>query len=238
MIDRTTDNLLLIGARVPRSGATKTRLGTSIGMERAAALYRAFLADLAVNLAPPVADPEPAFDLAWAYSPPDADFCKELRNATGTTPAHAHYVPQLADEDWGRRQSALLAWGHERGYGSTILVASDSPQLDRSVVLEAFAALKSSEVVIGRVLDGGYYLIGQRGSRDLLQGVEMSTSSAADGVIVHARNQGLRVVEAPATFDIDVEEDLGHLRAHLEQDRGRSNPATWDAMKTLGLLDI
>ena len=39
--------LLLIAAREPVPGLTKTRLGATIGMARAAELYAAFLVDLA-----------------------------------------------------------------------------------------------------------------------------------------------------------------------------------------------
>ena len=42
----------MIAARDPVPGATKTRLGAAIGMERAATLYRAFLQDLAARLTP------------------------------------------------------------------------------------------------------------------------------------------------------------------------------------------
>jgi glycosyltransferase A (GT-A) superfamily protein (DUF2064 family) len=40
---------LVIGAKEPVPGMVKTRLGRTIGDARAAALYRAFLADLAAR---------------------------------------------------------------------------------------------------------------------------------------------------------------------------------------------
>ena len=237
MIMRRGDCLLIIAARAPHAGTTKTRLGRTIGMERAARLYAAFLCDLADRLTPDARSTTPPYDLAWSYSPPDIDFRMELQGLWGDAPEHLRYVPQIRDEDWGARQSALLAWGAEQGYPRTILIASDSPQLQRDVVLDAFQALTTSDVVIGRVLDGGYYLIGQRGFRELLQGVEMSTASVADGVIDHARELGLCVAEAPGTFDIDVEEDLDRLCEHLIECDGNVAPVTWKALQDLGLLD-
>lgn len=237
MTERRSDKLLMIAARTPQAGATKTRLGRTIGMERAAALYAAFLVDLAAALTPSACDDAPDYDLAWTFSPPDADFRRVLCRVTGDAPDHVRYVPQIDDEDWGKRQSALLAWGAAQGYRSSILIASDSPHLDREVLARAFHALDVHDVVLGRVLDGGYYLIGQRGYRELLEGVEMSTSSAADGVIDHARSLDLDVAEAPPTFDIDVEDDLDHLRSHLGQCRGHAAPATWQALRDLGLLE-
>lgn len=224
----------MVAARAPHPGATKTRLGRAIGMDRAARLYSAFLVDLAQKLTT-----EPSgyrrYDLVWTHSPPDIDFRRELREAIGFVPADARFLPQIADEDWGRRQSALLEWGDAQGYERSVLVASDSPQIDIVAISDALAALETNDVVIGRVHDGGYYLIGQRGYRDLLEGVEMSTASAAEGVIGHARRLGLVVAEVQPTFDVDVEGDLALLREHLARCEGRDAPATWRALLDLGL---
>jgi glycosyltransferase A (GT-A) superfamily protein (DUF2064 family) len=230
---RASGNVLMIAARAPRPGETKTRLGRAIGMERAARLYAAFLADLAARLLPP---PDGAWEVVWTYSPPDADFRGELRAVAGAVPDGVRFVPQIADTDWGRRQSALLRWGHEQGYARTVLIASDSPQLSPAIISDAFTVLERHDVVLGRVHDGGYYLIGQRGYRELLAGVPMSTPSAADGVILSARRLGLGVGEVPATFDVDVEADLALLREHLAACDGRDAPRTWTALRELGLL--
>ena len=235
MTQRTSDNLLMIAARAPHPGATKTRLGRTIGMERAASLYRAFLADLAEHLTPAPGGAA-GYDLAWTYSPPGIDFRSELRDAAGQAPAHVRYVPQIENEDWGRRQSALLAWGHDQGYRRSVLIASDSPQVRTDSISAAFRALDVNDVVLGRVHDGGYYLIGQRGFHELLDGVPMSTTSAAEGVLDHACRMGLTVAEVAATFDIDVEADLDLLREHLAGCDGRDAPATWTAMRELGLI--
>jgi uncharacterized protein len=231
---RGSENLLMIAARAPHAGATKTRLGRSIGMDRAARLYAAFLTDLAERFTPPENSGK-LYDLAWTHSPPDLDFRLELRAATGDAPAHLHYIPQIPDEDWGRRQSALLAWGDAHGYRRTVLIASDSPQLEVSTVEAAFEALTTHDVVIGRVHDGGYFLVGQRGFREILADVPMSTASAAEGVLDQARRQGLSAAEVPSTFDIDVEDDLAFLRSHLAACDGSAAPATWEALRKLGL---
>ena len=83
------------------------------------------------------------------------------------------------------RQANILRWGFEHGYARTVLIGSDSPQLPRAVVRDAFATLVEHDVAMGRTHDGGYYLIGMRGCHDVLTGVPMSTATAADA-LAHA----------------------------------------------------
>lgn len=232
-MSRRSDNLLMIAARAPVPGETKTRLGRIIGMERAAVLYRGFLIDLAARLAP--AGAALPYDIGWTHSPPEADFPTILEDLTGKRPEDVWFIPQDGP-DWGVRQDNLLRWGHAHGYAHSLLVASDSPHLAREMVEEAFAALDRVDVVLGRVHDGGYYMIGLSGYADVLSGVAMSTSTAADGVVEQATRLGLTVAELPLTFDIDEVEDLTHLVEELAPDGGDS-PATWSALGALSLRD-
>ena len=90
-------------------------------------------------------------------------------------------------------------------------------------------------MAIGRVHDGGYYLVGVRGFHDVLRGVPMSTTGAADALCARARALDLRVAELPPTFDVDEAADLALLRRALAPD-GASAPATWAALHRLGLV--
>lgn len=100
---------------------------------------------------------------------------------------------------------------------------------------QAFAGLEIADVVVGRVHDGGYYLIGVRGFHDVLSGVPMSTASAADALIARALSMGLRVARVEPTFDIDVEADLALLVDLLERQPDAA-PATLQALHRLGLI--
>lgn len=226
-------DLFLIAARAPVAGTTKTRLGAGIGMERAARLYRAFLVDLSHRFTVARAAEE-GYDLGWAFTPDDADFAQLVADLGPGDVEGAHFVPQVGD-GWAERQANLLRWGHDHGYDRTILIASDSPHLGAEIAVQTFTALRRSDVAIGRVGDGGYYLIGLSGFHDVFSGVPMGTGTAADDLLGRAAAMGLRIAEMPPTFDVDEIGDLARLAVELSPDGGNA-PATWAALRELGLL--
>jgi len=224
------ENLLLIAAREPVAGETKTRLGATIGMDRAARLYRAFLADLAERFTC-AGD----YQFGWAFTP-DSDRFRTAIASLGPDLELGEpvFVPQIG-EDWNIRQTNVLRWGSEHGYARTVLTASDSPQMSHYAIDLAFDQLHDADVVIGRVHDGGYYLIGLRGFHDVLSGVPMSTRSAADALVARAESMGLRVAEVPGTFDVDIEADLD-LLIDLLNEQPEAAPATSRALQELDLI--
>src|SRR5215218_1807558 len=99
--------LLLIAAREPAPGMTKTRLGATIGMARAAALYAAFLVDLAARFTPGQ-DEEWGFDLGWAFTPAEVDFAAVLQRIGCDPPSPSvHFMAQRGD-GWDVRQANIL----------------------------------------------------------------------------------------------------------------------------------
>lgn len=228
------DNLLLIGARAPVPGMCKTRLGASIGMTEAAALYRAFLVDLAARFTGDPGWETRTYDVAWAYTP-EVDFAAMLRDCGCSVPLSPVGFVLQDGKGWGERQANLLRWGDAHGYARTVLVASDAPQLSQAVVAQAFAILETRDVVLARSLDGGYSLIGMRGYHDVLSGVPMSTSAAGEALVARAASLGLQVGETDAIFDVDEAADLDLLIRTLAPD-GAAAPATWAALRSLGLL--
>jgi uncharacterized protein len=231
---RLSANLLLIVARAPIPGETKTRLGATIGMEQAAALHCAFLSDLAQRFTP-ISPGEAGYQLGWAFTPKSHDFCNDLCHiAPGSVRDGVRFVAQDG-EAFGDRLTSLLAWSAQSGYERTILMASDSPHLSINVATCGFALLEEHQLIIGRVADGGYYLVGLEGFNDLLSHVPMSTSDAAEALVAYGRSLGLRVGELEPDFDIDLESDLERLVSLLEQDPTAA-PSTRMCLKRLGLF--
>lgn len=216
---------LYIIAKAPRVGFAKTRLGRTIGHEQAIVLYRAFLRDLAARFS------SSPFALGWYVTPSDA--WSEISPLTGETGR----VLFQGEGDLTQRQRELFRGAVRRGEERTVLMASDSPHLAVEVVEEAFRCLDRQDLVFGPTYDGGYYLIGMRsqGPYDVLQGTPMSMGTELNGIIARARLSGLSVGLLGATFDVDVAEDIRHLRP-LALDRPDLS-ATRDALESLGLLN-
>ncbi len=214
---------LYVIARAPRVGFAKTRLGRTIGHERAVALYRAFLRDLATRFS------SSPFEPGWYITPPDA--WPEISPLTGETGR----VLFQGDGDLTQRQRELFQGAARRGEERTVLIASDSPHLTVEVVKEAFRCLRRQDLVFGPTYDGGYYLIGMRGYHDVLRETPMSVGTELDGLVARSRLFGLSVGLLEPTFDVDVIEDLRHLRPLVLERPDLS--ATRDALESLGLLE-
>lgn len=197
---------LIVVAKEPAAGQTKTRLCPPLGPQQAADLYACFLHDV----------------LATVRRVP------EVRRVIAYTPeAAAPYFRALAPDfaltpqrgaDLGERLDALLSAALAAGAAKAVVMGSDSPTLPADYVKQAFAMLDTHDVVLGPTDDGGYYLIGLRRPQPrLLRDVTMSTPSVLRDTLAIAEELGLRVALLPGWYDIDTVEDLARLRADLAE---------------------
>lgn len=219
--------MLYIAARAPRPGFTKTRLGRAIGAEAAAALYAAFLADLAhrFQIAP--------FGVGWFVTPPDA--WPEIAAVVPSDANRPVVIPQPAG-DWATRQHALFAGMACRREQRTILIASDSPQIELEQLQHAFDLLEERDLVLGPVHDGGYYLIGMRAASTatLLDDLPMSDGAVLSRLSARARARGYSIGLAESTYDVDAIADLELLCRDAWRRDDLS--ATRAALHQLGLM--
>lgn len=214
-------------AKAPRPGFAKTRLGHAIGHEPAVSLYRAFLQDLAARFS---GSPYPP---GWYVTPTDG--WPELAPLVGEEGP----VLFQGEGDLTERQRELFRQAARLGQRKVVLAAADSPQLEVGTVEKAFRSLESSDLVLGPTHDGGYYLIGMLSpeyvlSRGVPGEVPMSTGTELENLVAGARLQGLSVAQLETVFDVDVEEDLSHLRRIMDRP---DLPATRAALEKLGLLE-
>lgn len=219
------DTALVVMARNPEAGTTKTRLARTIGDEEAVRLYQAFLTDLAWKFAGQTCD------LHWAYTPVEVDYLSFIATLAPSLIQHMHSFPQQG-ADLGARLHHVFRWTYDRGYQHTIVIASDSPQISLKIVAQARKALDKADVVLGPADDGGYYLIAMRRPYDVFRDIPMSTSMVAQMTIELAESQGLKVYTLENLFDVDELPDLLRLAKLLETDSSLA-PATATCLATI-----
>lgn len=198
------DTALIIMARYPQEGQTKTRLGRAIGHRAAAELYRAFLADLAHRFK---AQP---YALHWAYTPAEVDYRAFINELVPDLPKPMYTFPQQG-ANLGARLLHAFQWTHSQGYSHIILIGSDTPQVTLANIENARRELAEADVVLGPAEDGGYYLIAMKQPHDVFSGIPMSTSSVTELTLQSARQQDLKTRLIESSFDIDELADLQRL---------------------------
>lgn len=213
------DTALVIMARYPQIGTTKTRLARTLGNEETVRLYRAFLTDLACRFAG-----QPGCDLHWAYTPAGANFAALMTELAPSLVRHMQFFPQEGD-GLGERLHNAFRRTYAQGYERTVVIGSDSPQICANTITEASRALDKADVVLGPAEDGGYYLIAMRRPHDVFQGIPMSTGAVLRMTVELAQRQGLEVSLQETLFDIDELSDLARL-AHLLRADASLAPAT------------
>ncbi|MCU0520618.1 MAG: TIGR04282 family arsenosugar biosynthesis glycosyltransferase [Anaerolineae bacterium] len=199
------DPAIVIMAKQPAIGRTKTRLCPPLTPAEAAALYEALLRDTIELVA--------GLDnvaLAIAVTPPEAtDYFHRI------SPAEARLLP-VVGADIGvcldQVLSALLVAGHPRA----IALCADGPTLPVAYLQQAITQLDEADVVLGPSEDGGYYLIGLTQSQPrLFRDITWSTAQVTAQTLDRAESLGLRVSLLPSWYDVDTAADLDRLRAEL-----------------------
>jgi hypothetical protein len=95
-----------------------------------------------------------------------------------------------------------------------VIIGSDSPTLPRQFLVDAFARLRTCDVVLGPSVDGGYCLIGARVAvPELFTGIAWSTPEVLPETL--RRLAGYSHWLLPTWYDVDDAADLEHLREQL-----------------------
>ena len=197
-------------------GAVKTRLGATIGMPVSAQLHQAFVRHLCGQLA------KSATDRELVISPPEriADIERALKNWH----IHSWGTRVQSSGDLGDRMATWFKESLEESR-SAILIGADCPQLSHQTIATATSLLQNHDVVLGPAADGGYYLIGLRGSvlrqnsQDHIQRLfENMTWSQADVFEITCQRiseLGMSLSLLSACEDIDTVSELTRLRTQL-----------------------
>lgn len=107
---------------------------------------------------------------------------------------------------------------------NTIIIGTDCPEIDATLIENAFEILKEKEIVIGPCRDGGYYLLGmsrhvpvcfeQGPVPDLFVDIDWSTDRVFEQTMEKVQKNNLSCGVLKTLADIDTIEDLQHYLFH------------------------
>ena len=193
---------LIVFARYPTPGRTKTRLIGHLGAQGAAALQDAMTRHTLAQAA------------AWNVARAERIEVR-FTGTDGGAPAMAQrygetwiYNPQGAG-DLGRRMRRAMRDAFQDGAGCVLIIGTDSPGITPEILHEAFAALKTHDLVLGPARDGGYYLIGLgRPCEELFTNISWGRRSVLSQTLKAAELAGLSVHLLRPLGDVDRPCDL------------------------------
>lgn len=209
-----TPTVLLV-AKAPAAGRSKSRLVPPLSAEQAARLHEALLLDT-------------------------LDACRTEAPGVGLLHADAGEAPVLAalagsetplvlQEGRGLAQALPGAISRFAGSGPVALVSSDLPGLPRGALGRAFERLAASaDVVLGPALDGGYWLIAMAADHAApFREIPWSTPAVLGVTVARCAEAGLAVELLEPWRDVDTLVDLDFLV---------EDAASLEASRTVGLL--
>ena len=193
-----------------------------MGHEETAQLYTCFLKDTVEKIK------RLGFPFFIYYTPYEKK--EELEHLLGD---NLTYVPQEG-VDLGERLYNGFKKSIKMGHPSAIALASDTPDLPESTLVNAGKKLGEFDSVIGPSLDGGYYLIGLRNHamiHNLFQGIIWSTKTVFAETMKKIEAEQLSCHSLEPWRDVDEVEDLTQLLSSDDPVFHRSS--TWKYLKTL-----
>ncbi len=217
------DAALVLFARGPSPGATKTRLIPALGAEGAAELYRCFLLDTLASVSQ-----VPAAMVVAASDPDQMEAVRALA-AEGCPRA---VVTAQSGGDLGARMAHAFREAFAQGYRRVVILGTDLPSLPPERVGQALELLRDRRLVLGPCTDGGYYLIGLSALLpQLFEGIGWGGDAVLADTQRRAESLGVSVARLDPWSDVDTPQDLEALRADLDA-RSRAGepipcPHTW-----------
>lgn len=200
--ENMTPDALILFFKYPERGRVKTRIAASLGEDFALGLYAAFIQDILAMSASVGADKIIVTDVQGGLPPHGLDMgtgYRTLRQKGG---------------DIGIRMLNAFLQVFDMGYHRAVLIGGDCPDLPAEFIHRSLNALIPHDVVLGKSMDGGYYLIGLKSetcAAEFFIGIPWSTSwvfrKTADKVL----ESGKSLYLLPEWQDTDEKDDLARF---------------------------
>jgi len=236
---------IVVMAKAPQSGHSKTRLVPPLDPDTAAALSAAFLRDTTGNIT--LAARDAPLTGYVAYAPAGAERLFEGILAPGTRLLLADGRKSMPQSVQGLGRSLLhaLQAALSMGFPTACLLNADGPTLPTELLRRAATLLAApgDRIVLGPAEDGGYYLLGAKAPHaHLFEDIDWSTDQVAAQTRARARALEIEVVELPFWYDVDDSASLQRLLAELVRPADGllvpyAAPATADCVHRLNIAE-
>lgn len=191
---------LIIFTRYPEIGKTKTRLIPAIGAEKAANLQRIMTEKTLLKVEK--LKEFLAVEINVYFTGGNLNLMIEWLGE------NYHYYQQI-EGDLGLKMYSAFQDIFTEDNQQVIIIGIDCPKLNSEILKEAFIALNNHDLVIGKAIDGGYYLLGlNQLKKSLFTNINWSTSQVFSQTMAIANNLNYNIHELPILRDIDRPEDL------------------------------
>lgn len=198
------ETVVALMVRAPIPGRVKTRLIPALGAGGACTLYQAMVTDILGSIG------QGRRPLHLCYDGSEKDLPQAWLEGA------ARVRPQSGG-DIGERMAAVFIDCFAAGADSVILVGSDIPALDATVIDQAASALAGHDTVLAPVADGGYCLLGLHRAAfraELFIDIPWSTSQVLTQTRRRLATLGLSAALLPPLRDIDTPADVLAYRSN------------------------
>jgi uncharacterized protein len=197
---REINQKIILFTKYPRPGEVKTRLISTIGSDKACAIHKKMTLKTFALLQLLIKKTPVTLEIHYMGAR-----LKEMQTWLGNK---FNYIEQ-GNGSLGDKMSKAFSDSFTQGFKKIIIIGTDCPELNLSILKQSFNLLKRHDLILGPATDGGYYLIGlSRIAPSLFFDIPWSTEKVLNKTIEIAQKENLSYDLLQTLSDIDRKEDL------------------------------
>jgi hypothetical protein len=201
------DTALVVMAKKPEAGITKTRLCPPFSYEQAASFYEAMLMDTFA-----LADSIAGVQLGVAITP-----IQSIQYFIENTPNGTRIYP-VDGRDIGQCLHKTIVSLLKDGFKKVLAINSDGPTLPENYLYQSIMLLDDHDAVLGPGEDGGYYLIGLKEERcEIFDSIDWSTERVLSQTLARLQSLQLNTALLPPWYDVDTTSDAARLAMEIDE---------------------
>jgi rSAM/selenodomain-associated transferase 1 len=211
---KNQETCILLFVKYPEKGKMKVRLSVDINEDIIQELYRCFVQDT-LTIVKKIDS-----QLFICFFPVEAQ--KKFQKWLGST---LLFLSQNG-VNLGERMKNSFTDVFTKGFRRAILIGSDSPNLPKRYIEQAFSILQTQDIVLGPTIDGGYYLIGFNTNTftpSVFEDISWGNQTVFQETMMKIKQAHRSFGLLPIWSDVDTIADLKHLIQQAENTSFKSS---------------